>query len=66
MKYKNMPLPGDYFESYNESQFINQKNDLSWYDTYVKEFNEWKKEDYLNRKNKHPMVLTDLFPKYFE
>ena len=59
------PVPGDYFEGYYEAQKINPKNNISWYETYVQDFNEWKSFDYDNRKDKSPRRLRELFPSSF-
>ena len=65
IKHKSMPITGDYFEGYIESQNVNPKNNLTWYETYVKEFNEWKKENFAMRKKSYPRKLQDLFPSSF-
>ncbi len=60
IKHKSMPITGDYFEGYIESQNVNPKNNLTWYETYVKEFNKWKKENFVKRKKNYPRKLQDF------
>jgi len=59
------PCAGDYFEGYIESQKINISKKMTWYETYLQDFKEWKSGNLKERKKYYPLSLRRLFPSSF-